>query len=100
MAPRLPRPLTGEPTLDKALAVLQAAVEPYIAKAFLRSTTLSRVSLTTAGVALNHTLQREPVGWLVTRTTGAGATVYETARDTLTLTLVASAACVVDLEVW
>jgi len=97
---RLPRPLTGDPTLDKALAALQAAVEPYLGKAFLLSTALPRVSLTTSATPIAHKLQREPVGWLVTRTTGAGATVHETARDTRTLSLVASAACIVDLEVW
>lgn len=99
-APRLPRSLTGVEALDKALAALSAAIEPYLGKPYLRSTTLSRVSVGTSATPINHKLQQEPQGWMVTRVTGAGATLYESARDARQLTLIASAACVVDLEVW
>lgn len=66
-----------------------------------RGVLLEGVSLTTTATPINHKLGAAPAGWLVLRYRGASAaSVVETASDTRTLTLLASAAVSVDLWVW
>lgn len=99
-ATRLPRSLTGNKEIDQAITTLSAAVEPYLPQ---QVTTIAGVELASGSNTVNHRLQRALQGWRVTRLRAAAAvTLYEptTGTDTLSLVLVASAACTVDLEVW
>ena len=78
-------------------------LDPIIANPILNGTQLKSVSLVTGTNTVNHLLGKKLSGWIVTRIR-ASATLYDT-QDTnqtpqLTLVLVASAPCVVDLLVY
>jgi hypothetical protein len=57
------------------------------------------VSLATGTNVIYHNLKRIPSGWILTDRNGT-ATVYRSAWDSTTITLVASAALTVSLEVF
>jgi hypothetical protein len=57
------------------------------------------VTLVSGSNAVYHNLRRTPSGWILTDRNGT-ATVYRTAWDATTITLVASAGLTVSLEVF
>lgn len=60
---------------------------------------LLSITVTTTATAFEHGLGVAPSGWMILRAEGsAAASVVETASDTTTLTLIASAE--VDLTLW
>ncbi len=80
-----------------------AAIDPVLANPTINNLVLHSVQLSTGANVVNHKLGRKLQGWYPSRVR-ASATIYDT-QDTnqtpeLTLTLVASAAVVVDLVVF
>ena len=98
--PRLPRARTGLPPVDVALDILSSFIEEYLGNPYLVSTLIERVELVAGTNPIPHKLGRPLRDWRLSRLTGAGATVHETGSDDRTLTLFASVACTINLEVW
>jgi hypothetical protein len=78
-------------------------LNPIIADPYLHAIILKSVSLVTGTNVINHKLGRNMQGWQIVRQRSS-ATFYDTQdtnqQPTLTLTLVASAPCVVDLRIF
>lgn len=60
---------------------------------------LTAISLTTGSNRINHTLGRQPLGWIVTDI-NAAVVPYRTAWDANTITLVATGSVTIDLWVY
>lgn len=96
---KLPQQLTYPQLMTKWAAILN----PFLDNPPNNSLVLKNIHLSTGSNVVNHFLGRPLQGWKPTRVR-ASATLYDT-QDTnqtpqLTLVLVASAAVVVDLEVF
>lgn len=60
---------------------------------------LTAISLTTGSNRINHTLGRQPLGWIVTDI-NAAVVPYRTAWDANTITLVATGSVTLDLWIY
>lgn len=60
---------------------------------------LTLVSLAAGSNVIQHGLGKVPRIWLVTRAEVGAASVYETARDSRSLTLTAAAPCTIDIVI-
>jgi hypothetical protein len=94
-------------TAIKELSLLQtrwkSLLDPFLASSSAQSSILPQISLINGTTIVNHKLGRKLTGWSIIRQR-ASASIYDTQDSNqtpnLTLTLVSSAAVVVDLEVF
>jgi hypothetical protein len=97
---------TGLELVDRALDRIVDALRPVLANPRIDATTVRDVEFTIATAkVIEHRLGRPYAGWSVVRLRTAGATFYETAQtptdlDKTQVTLVPSATCTADVEVW
>ena len=100
----LPRLQTPDAALGRLQTLWKAALDRVVDLPLTRGVQLTRVELQSGLNVVNHRLGRRPQGYIITRMTGAGATLYDTQTDNprpeLTLLLNASAAATVDLWIY
>lgn len=79
---------------------LRRLIDNYIGtKEILDGIPLKAVEIGTGPTEINHKLGRTPLGYLITSKSGLGD-IYDTARNTKTLTLISSVAVTADLWVY
>ena len=81
----------------------RSILNPFVGNPSLNSVILENISLASGSNSVNHTLGRALTGWRIIRIRQS-ATIYDTQdvnpMPDLTLLLTASAACVVNIEVF
>ena len=96
---KLPQQLSLDMTTNRWASL----IEPFLNNPANNSLILKQISLTAGPNTINHKLGRKLSGWKTTRVRSA-VTLYDDQDSNqapqLTLILVASAPCVVDLEVF
>ena len=90
-------------TKDELVNRIQDSVKEFAdqfnGKQLLDGVLTRGILITTSGTGFNHSLNRQPIGWMLTDSNGA-ATVYRTAWDDKTVTLKASADITADVWVF
>jgi hypothetical protein len=84
-------------TLDQLQTKWAAQLNPILAIPMLSGIQLNNVVLASGSNVINHLLQRQQQGWIVTDQQGAASLSRSAPFNNLTLTLTASAACTVNL---
>lgn len=99
-ANRLPQKLTLEQLQNR----WSSLIDPVLMNPVNNSLLLKNISLVSGANVINHKLGRPLQGWFVTRMRSVAISIYDTQDSNqmpdLTLTLNASAPCVVDLTVF
>jgi hypothetical protein len=68
---------------------------PHVASEILTS-----ISIAASNTSVNHLLGRTPQGWRIVDCTSGWPTVRRVSWSETTITLIASAPCIVNIEVW
>lgn len=97
---RLPQGLT----LDMTQNTWASAIEPIISNPLNNGNLLKNIPLVSGTNVINHKLGRNLQGWYITRQRGSAPSVYDNQDSNqtpqLTLVLVSSASCTIDLAVF
>ena len=93
----LPYFLTSNKELSLLQTSWQAQINPVLANPFVQGILIEDVALVNGSTVINHLLGRKQQGWVLVDISGA-ATIYRSQPfNSLTLTLVSSAAVTVNL---
>jgi hypothetical protein len=97
---QLPKIVNNDSTLQLMQTKWASILNPLLAQPLSSSSILNSVSLVTGNNTINHLLGRTQQGWILCDQT-ASASIYRSAPfNSITLTLNASAPCIVDLLVF
>ena len=91
--------LTTDRELNRVQDQILAALNPVVRSTLLNYNEVKNIAITTAGLAIEHGLGRQPLGWVVTDI-DANATVWKTAWDERFLTLDASGTANISILVY